>query len=101
MSNVQSCFVNPSTIRLGGQSTLTVTLDAPAPLGGLTVLVDTDFDGNQDTLLQTPQALGVREGDLTAQFLLQTQSSANPATRIIFSAHVGFGPAKAAQLNIT
>jgi hypothetical protein len=101
MANVQTCSVSPSTIALGGQSNLTVTLDAPAPPGGLTVLVDTDFNGSQDTLLNTPQSLGVFQGQSSSTFLLQTQVVDNPATQIIFSAHVGSGPPKAAQLNIT
>lgn len=99
--NVQTCSVNPSTVALGGQANLIVTLDAPATPGGVTVIVDTDFDGDQDTLLNTPQSIGVEQGTSTGQFLLQTQVVDNPATRIIFSAQVGSGPAKAAQLNIT
>jgi hypothetical protein len=101
MNNVQNCSVSPSTIALGGQANLTVTLDAPAPPGGLTVIVDTDFDGSQETLLNTPVSLDFGQGVSTFPFLLQTQVVPNPATRIIFSAHVGFGAAKAAQLNIT
>ena len=37
--NVNTCSVNPSTVALGDQSILTVTLDAPAPSGGITVIV--------------------------------------------------------------
>lgn len=102
MPNVKACSVSPSTIALGGQANLTVTLDAPAPPGGLTVLVNTDFNGSQDTLLSTPQSLGVFQGQSSSTFLLQTQVVDNPATQIIFLAFIGDpSTGKAAQLNIT
>ncbi len=52
--NVSSCTVNPSTISIGQGATLTVTLNSPAPAGGVTVPIHTDFNGTQETLVQSP-----------------------------------------------
>ncbi len=102
MAQIHACSVNPSTIALGGQSNLIVTIDAPAPPGGITVLVDTDFNGDRFTLVNIPDSVGVEQGETTGEFLLETtQDVDNPATQITFSAHVGAEPSKAAQLNIT
>jgi hypothetical protein len=102
LTDVASCSVNPSSIAIGGQSSLSVSLTAPAPGGGLTVIIDTDFgQGSQDTLLNTPQSLGFAEGDSQSTFPLQTQSVDNAATTIIFSAQIGNGAPRAAQLNIS
>jgi hypothetical protein len=99
--NVKSCTVNPSSIALGAQANLTVEIDSAAPPGGVSVAIDTNFDGSQSTLLNTPIALDFLAGESTFNYLLQTQIVANPSTRIIFSAHIGIGVVKAAQLNIS
>jgi hypothetical protein len=108
--NVNTCSVNPSTVALGDQSILTVTLDAPAPSGGITVIVDTNFSGDDD-LKDTPQAIGIEQGQSTGQFTLQTQDVdasgnpiLNPSTQITFIAHitpVAEPGDKTATLNIT
>ena len=100
MVNVASCSVSPSSIAIGGQSNLSVTLTSPAAPGGVVVIVDTDSDGSQDTLLQTPVSLQINQGDTEFDFPLQTQQVDGAATKIVFSAHVGNGVVKAAQLNI-
>jgi hypothetical protein len=102
-ANVKKCSVNPSTVALGGESTLTVTLDAPAPPGGVTVIIDIDSDGDDTTLENVPQSIPIEQGQTSGQYLLQTQDTANPATRIIFIAHIGAVQPNdpAAQLNIS
>jgi hypothetical protein len=101
MPDVATCSVTPSSIALGGQSNLIVSLTSPAEQGGLTIIIDTDFDGAQETLSNTPTSLGVAEGKTQATFILQTQAVDGAATRIIFSAQIGNGARKSAQLNIT
>jgi hypothetical protein len=106
MVDIASCSVNPSSIELGGSSTLTVGITSPAPAGGITVLVDADFgNGSVDTLQDAPGgqpiSLGVQEGQTGVSFPLQTAVVENAAVTIIFSAHVGFSTLrKSATLSI-
>jgi hypothetical protein len=99
--NVSSCVVTPSSIALGGQSNLTVTIDQPAPPGGIGVIIDIDSNGSQDTLVNSPVGLAISTGQTQLSFLLQTSSAAsNPATKITFIAHIGPGTRKTADLYI-
>lgn len=101
MPDVASCSVSPSSIAIGGQSNLIVTLTSPAPQGGLTVNIDVNSDGNADTLEYTPQSVGVEEGHSQSNFLLQTEAVDGAATQITFSAQIGNGAIKAATLTIS
>ena len=99
--NVATCNLNPTSIVLGGQSNLTVSLDAPAPEWGIGVTIDTDFNGSLDTLISTPATLAFSAGQSTYTYPLHTQMVKNAATKIIFSAHIGDGTLKAAELDIS
>lgn len=101
MISVTSCTVSPSVIELGGQANLVVTISSPAPPGGVSAVIDTDSDGSGDTLMNTPVALDFPAGQSEFTYLIQTQVVENAASKIIFSAHIDPGPAKAAQLTIT
>jgi hypothetical protein len=81
---LESLGLSPSTTALLGKVTGTVTLDGPAPAGGLDVDLDSDFDlpiGNALNLTM-PSSVTVEEGETTAEFeitalgtLLQTLSA--------------------------
>lgn len=98
MFELLSCSLNPSSITLGGQANLTVALTAPAPVG-LSVLIDLNSNGAQDTLLESPQSIAIMHGNSTATFLLQTQAVAGAATQITFTARLG-NSQRSATLNI-
>jgi len=98
---VASCFVNPSSITIGGGSNLTVTLTSPAPSGGITVSIDSDSDGAGETLVNTPDFITFQHGVSAATITLQTQQVDGAATQITFIAHVGNGTRRSAQLNIS
>lgn len=99
--NVNSCSVNASSIALGGQSILTIVIDEPAPAGGVGVIIDVDSNGSEDTLINSPVGVTIAAGQTQLSLPLQTSSAAtNPATKIIFTAHIGDGIRRSAQLNI-
>jgi hypothetical protein len=100
--NVSNCFVTPTSIALGGQATLTIIIDQPAPASDLGVIIDVTSNGSQDTLLDSPVAITINAGQTQGSILLQTSTAAsNPATQIIFTAHVGSGIHRSAQLVIS
>jgi len=98
---VKSCTVDPTSINLGGRATLTIALDVPAPAGGITIAIDIDSDGAQDTLDETPTGITLLQGSLKASITLQTSVVRGAATRIIFTAALPGGADQSAQLNIS
>lgn len=99
--NVISCTINPSTIALGGSANLGIIIDQPASGQGIGVIIDTDSNGSQDTLLNTPVAITISAGQTQSSYLLETSNAAtNPATKIIFTAHIGSGSRRSAELDI-
>jgi hypothetical protein len=99
--NVADCSVSPRRVRLGDTSTLTVVLDQAAPQGGITVTINTIFDGSSQTLVHTPTHLLFTHGNTVATFALQTQRVNGASTRIIFTATVPGGIGKSSQLDIS
>jgi hypothetical protein len=98
---VQSCQVSPNSIALGGTSTLFVTLDGPAPPGGITVIISSNFNGSMDTVSPLPQSLPVQQGTQSASALLQTVNIPNAATAVTFTAFLySGGVSKSATLEI-
>ena len=100
--NVATCKVNPVRIALGGATQLIVTLDQPAPPGGITVAIDAVYDGSADTFVGGTilQSLGFDQGSSAAYYTLQTQIVDNAATKVTFLAYIGSGAAKSAELQI-
>jgi hypothetical protein len=99
--NVVSCKLNPTSIILGGRSNPTVSIDEPAPECGVGVTIGSVFNGSEQTLLNTPATLGFSAGKSTYVYPLKTQISENAATKITFSAHIGAGTVKTAELHIS
>jgi hypothetical protein len=98
--NVKNVAVDPKMIDINGSSKLTITLDRPAPNSNFTVAISHDFDGPQDTLKSVPVSFKFEKGKDSASITLQSQRVNNYAHKLIFTAFVGSGPRKSAQLNI-
>jgi hypothetical protein len=97
---VTACEVSPSNISLGQASTLIVRINKGAPPGGVSVIIDTDFDGARETLISSPVSVAIPQGTTEGRFPLQTEMVTGPATKIIFKARVS-NSMKASQLNIS
>ena len=100
MIEMSNCTADPYSIMLGGQTNLKVTLTAPAPPGGVTVIIEINSGDAQDTLVEIPQSIGITQGSWTAAFLVRTQAVDGAATQITFIAHLGSSQ-RSATLNIT
>jgi hypothetical protein len=100
-NHVVGCSVYPQRIGVGGRAVISVQLSQPAPPGGATVVISTNFvQGSQDTLQQTPQSVGVMQGSTTGRFTLISKQGNPTAHSIIFTASYG-GQQRSVQLDIS
>jgi hypothetical protein len=98
--DVASVSLTPPSISIGHAATLNIRLTGPAPAGGLTLAIDTNSDGAQDTLKTTPTSVTLSAGQNSAAVALQTQVASGAASRIIFTVHTAAGTRQSAQLTI-
>lgn len=74
---VQSLVLNPTAVVAGEQSTGTVTLSAPASVGGMSVSIT----NNNNSVVAHPGSIFIAEGATTGTFTINTTSVlANPTT---------------------
>lgn len=100
MVKVESCQFSPPSITLGMGTRLDVGLDAPAPAGGVTVVLSYVMNGAADTLVTQVQSIPITQGTSSGQTALQTEIVANASTQITVYASTAGTPAKSATLAI-
>jgi len=89
-----SLTLNPTSVTGGGSSTGTVTLNGPAPTGGITVALSS----SNAVVAQVPMTVAVPAGATSAQFTVTTRT-VNAATSVkITASHSGIN--KTATLRI-
>jgi peptidoglycan/xylan/chitin deacetylase (PgdA/CDA1 family) len=71
--------MNPTTVQGGMPSIVTVTLDAPAPIGGALI----SLTSSDTTSAQVPASVTVSAGDKTASFMATSSALASNATLTI------------------
>jgi hypothetical protein len=88
-----SVAVSPATVRGGQNSTGTVTLRDPAPVGGVSVRIT-----STNSVATPPSSVYVASGSRTATFVIRTRAGGN-ATATITAQHMGV--TRAASLRVT
>jgi hypothetical protein len=98
--SVADCSLSSDTIHLGQSFTLKISINQPAPAGGISIGIDRNSDGAMDTLHVTPTSMTIPAGSNNGSVELQTQSVPGAAKTIIFTAYTSGGARKSVQLNI-
>ncbi|HZH97630.1 MAG TPA: hypothetical protein VEX38_01550, partial [Fimbriimonadaceae bacterium] len=91
---ISTLTLSPSSVKGGQNSTGTVSLNAPAPAGGLVVELS-----DSSTAIDTPASVTVPAGARSATFVIQTQRVGSTATRQVFATLAGL--TKSANLTLT
>jgi len=84
---IASITVSPSPITAGAQTTLTVTLDRPAPSSGFAVGIShVTNTGTDDVIINMPTSMQFTQGATSFPFVIRTQRRTSLRTDILFTA---------------